>query len=247
MVHKYALVNPIIVGSLNTIVEADNSALAAKEIYNKISPFFSNAQSKMIFTIQKLSSKKNKTQLGGSDAVYYNFKVKEVPKENKEVVFTISTHSGKVDYSHLGNSIKHVLGKLEKKTDIDQTEDGSNLSGGAKNESKKERHDSESESFDRLLEELDDEESVMFPRNRSTKSIPPPYINPYVNPYFPSFFTPTLVDPISYYWYSDIYLDTPRVYFPSFIPSISPRIILDRSPVITVSKPATVTVDLDFS
>jgi hypothetical protein len=233
MVHKYALVNPIVVGSLDTIVEADNSALAAKEIYNKLSPYFSNAQSSLVFTIQKLGSK-GKEQLGGSNGSYYDFKVKEVEKADGEVVFTISTYSGKVDHKRLGRSISNVLSKLDRKKNLAASDSESDseseykpkpkngLKGGAKNK------DDESETFNKLLEELDDEESEILPKRRNnnyTSNLIVPNVYPY---YFPTFFTPALLDPISYYWYSDIYLDTPRLYFPSFVSSIRPRLILDR-------------------
>jgi len=222
MVHKYALVNPIVVGSLDTIVEADNSALAAKEIYNKLSPYFSNAQSSLVFTIQKLSGK-GKAQLGGGNSSYYDFKVKEVEKNNGEVVFTISTYSGKSDHKRLSKSITHVLNKLEKNKNLadSDSESESEMKGGAKHNDSK--HD-ESETFNKLLEELDEEESEILPRKKNSSFVPAVY--PY---YFPSFYSPALLDPISYYWYTDIYLDAPRLYFPSFVSSIRPRLILDRN------------------
>jgi len=230
MVHKYALVNPIVVGSLDTIVEADNSALAAKEIYNKLSPYFSNAQSSLVFTIQKLGTK-GKEQLGGANPSYYDFKVKEVEKADGEVVFTISTYSGKVDHKRLGKSISNVLSKLDRKKNLadSDSESGSEsvMKGGAKHRTKggaKGNKDDESENFNKLLEELDEEESEILPKKRNSNLIVP-NVYPY---YFPTFFTPALLDPISYYWYTDIYLDAPRLYFPSFVSSIRPRLILDR-------------------
>ena len=56
MTHTYALVNPLLIGTLNTTVQAQNSANAAKEIYNRISPYFSATQPNLIFTLQKLKS-----------------------------------------------------------------------------------------------------------------------------------------------------------------------------------------------
>ena len=248
---KYALVNPMVIGKLNTIVEAENSSVAAKELYNTISPFFSKAQSKFVFTIQKLGGSKKEHQLGGSNAQYHDFKVREVLKGGgDEVVFTISTYSGKVNHAHLTNSIKNVLSKISKDANLSDSEDEGeapklkskkskkSMKGG---KDKKSNYDDGSDSFDKVLEELDEEEDNIFPKKKNSSLVTsalypygPGTVYPYS--YFPSFYIPTLVDPISYYWYNDIYLNTSRLYMPSFISSISPRVIVDRSYIIESSR-----------
>lgn len=209
MVNKYTLVNPIIVGNLKMNVSAENSAIAAKEIYNMMSPYFSAVQPNLVFTLQKVS--KTSEQIGGGKKnSFYHFKVKEV-ENNGEVVFTISSYTGKVNLKHLNKSINNVMHKISNKSDLLSSETV-NQSGG----------DKESDTFDKLLSELDDEEEL-FPKKKKN-------VVELISP----FYIPSLLNPIDYYWYSNIYYDVPRLVVPSFIPSISPRVILD-SPVISVN------------
>jgi len=242
---KYALVNPMLIGTMNTIVDADSSNLAAKELYNKMSPYFSNTQN-LVFTIQKLAANKKEHQLGGGKAQYYDYKVKEVLKSDGEVVYTISTYSGKVNHAHLTNSIKNVLSKISGGGNLSDSEDeGSTVSRkkhkkSMKGGKHKKNHDDESDSFNRVLEELEEEEDEIFPKKSHTSKVTsalypfgPATVYPYS--YFPSFYVPNLVDPISYYWYNDIYLNTSRLYVPSFVSTISPRVVIDRSYVIESS------------
>jgi len=211
MVHKYALVNPSIIGTLDTTVEASNSAQAAKEIYNKISPFFKTAQPNLIYTIQKLKS--SSAQIGGgSDKTYYNFKVKEIEK-NGEVIYTISSYSGKYDIEKLNNSLSSLATRINGKMNLLDSEEPpepkKEMKGGVKKTSK-----SSKKSWRDEDDELDDDLNDIFPRQK--------------NQYLSSFVIPNLVDPISYWWYNNIYYDASRLYIPSFIGAIDPYIIIDN-------------------
>jgi hypothetical protein len=234
MVYKYALVNPIIIGNLNTTVDAENSSVAAKEIYNLISPHFSNVQTKFLFSIQKIAeNSKSNELLGGGDAQYYHFKVKEVQKGSGEVVFTISNYSDKVNNLHLSKTIKNVINKINNDASLTESEDNmSDFSGGKKpkkakrplTENNKHKETDDSDTFNNLYNELNDEENDLFPKKK--KSLYAPAYTPY--PYVSPFYLPTITDPITYYWYSDIYLDTSRLYLPSFTYGLFPRLIIDR-------------------
>lgn len=75
----YTLVNPQILGSMDTKIKADNSLKAAKQFYKSLSEHFNNTIPQFHFTIQKGGSGKGK---------YYHFKVSE-EKNGDEVDFTL--------------------------------------------------------------------------------------------------------------------------------------------------------------
>lgn len=76
---KYTLVNPQILGSIDTTVKAGNSLKAAKQFYKALSEHFNNTIPSFHFTIQKGGSGKGK---------YYHFKVSE-EKDEDTVDFTL--------------------------------------------------------------------------------------------------------------------------------------------------------------
>ena len=215
---KYSLVNPIIIGNLNTTVVSDNDAVAAKELYVRLSKYFNKPQNNLIFTIQRVSSKDNDNNK--DQQKFYSFKVKEVEKKN-ELVYTISRYTGKVNKDKLSNSISRVFNKIKAEDDLLSSEsenDNKPQNGGAKSDNKYSSKLEDSDSFNKLLEELDEDEEEFEFKNKKK------YKNELVLPYFA---IPGLIDPISYYWYSNIYYDLPKMIVPSFIPTISPRIVID--------------------
>jgi hypothetical protein len=207
MVGKYTLVNPMIVGNLKMSVKAENSAIAAKEIYTMISPYFSAVQPKFVFTLQK---KAKKQEGGGSKKnLFYHFRVKEVLNKG-EVVYTISSYSGKVNTEHLNKTIDKVMHKIKNNNDLLTSETESSIvqQGG----------DKDSDTFDELLAELEEEDSLFKKKRNKVELVSP-------------FYVPTLLNPIDYYWYSNIYYDIPYFVLPSFIQTINPRIIVDNPPI----------------
>jgi hypothetical protein len=85
--NTYALVNPMIVGTMKTTVNAPNSSTAAVELYNRISPYFSTVQSNFLFTIQKI---KNDKQVGGGTSnSYHSYQVTN-QKNNTNINGTIN-------------------------------------------------------------------------------------------------------------------------------------------------------------
>lgn len=223
--NTYALVNPMIVGTMKTTVDAPNSSTAAIELYNRLSPYFSSAQSNFIFTVQKLKS--DKQVGGGTGNSYHSFKVKEVEK-NGEVVFVISTYSGNVKLGNLKSSIVRVQERVDKGTDLADSEKQTNkqpLQGGKRKHHKRDDDDDDDDDvYNSLLADLDDDEDDIFPRRNRNN------INLVANTgmsYITEISVPVLVDPIQYYWYSPVVYEVQKVVLPTFIPTIVPRIVID--------------------
>lgn len=214
MTNSYTLVNPVVIGNLNMTVSASNNAIAAKEIYTRLSNYFNKTQKSLIFTIQKISDQ-NGGSKSNSKPSYYSFKVSEV-ETNGSVVFTIARYNGKVNYDKLQNTVTKIHNKASKNLDLLMTETSESVdqSGGAKH--KKE----DSDSFDEILEELEDEGLEISKKNKFKQQL-----------VFPHFYVPTLVDPISYYWYINVYDGLNRLFVPSFVPTLSnTRIMIDLGP-----------------
>jgi len=216
MTNSYTLVNPIVIGNLNTTVTASNNAIAAKEIYSRLSNYFNKTQKSLIFTIQKVNN-----QNGGSDhkskPSFYSFKVSEV-ETNGQVIFTIARYNGKVNYDKLQSSINKVHNKASKNIDslLTETSESFSMQGGSKHKK------DDSDSFDEILEELEDEEIQINRKNKNK------YRQELVYPYF---YIPTLIDPISYYWYVNVYDGLSKLLVPSFVPTLTnTRIMIDLGP-----------------
>ena len=78
----YYLVNPVIVGSLNTKFSGKNNLDAANKAYSLLSENFNNNIPEFYFTLQEVSS--DKTQIGGGKVSdYKHFLVKETKKKKK--------------------------------------------------------------------------------------------------------------------------------------------------------------------
>lgn len=220
----YNLVNPLITGSFVSSIDAKNHQLAAKEFYNKLSPHFNNIQHNFVFTIQKATSPK---QHGGSSADsndnYYSFNVNEVKKDD-DVIFTISSFNGGTDI----NKLKTMLTKFNNKsTSIDTpTKDDDNptavkggkrksLSGG-----KQPTSESESDAFNSLLKEIEDEKDSLKSRTSIAN----------INSSIPLLYDPIidLISPFSSFRYMpNIYTNYSRFVVPSFYPTaITPDFLL---------------------
>ena len=101
---------------------------------------------------------------------------------------------------------------------LTETSESATLRGGGKNKK------DDSDSFDEILEELEDEEEEIFRKNKNKNRYKQELIYPY-------FYVPTLVDPISYYWYVNVYDGLNRLLMPSFVPSLTnTRIMIDLGP-----------------
>ena len=228
--NTYALVNPMIVGTMKMTVNAPNSSSAAIELYNRISPYFASVQPNFIFSIQKL---KGGNQVGGgNNNSYHSFRVKEVEK-NGEVVFIISTYSGNVKLGNLKSSINRVQERLNSNIDLADSEKSNNntkadkqIQNGGKN---KRRHtddddDDDDDVYDKLLSDLDEEEDSIFPKRKGSRMN---LVAPHGLNYITELAVPYLVDPIQYYWYNPIVYEVPKIVVPTFISTIMPHVVID--------------------
>ena len=130
MTNTYVLVNPYIQGNMKNKIEANNSNIAAKLLYQNLSEHFNNAVPQFNFTIQK----------GGSgEGKYYHFQTTEVKNKNK-VNFTIKSLD--VKSSNL-ESFKERLSNCKNKI-----QNGGKKDKKSKKHKKKSKDSSESESDD---------------------------------------------------------------------------------------------------
>lgn len=133
MSNTYVLVNPYIQGNMKNKIKANNSNIAAKQLYQNLSEHFNNAVPQFNFTIQK----------GGSgEGKYYHFQTTEIKNKN-DVNFTIKSFDIKA-----GNleSFKERLSKC--KNNIQNGGKKDKKSKKSKKHKKKSSDSSDSESDD---------------------------------------------------------------------------------------------------
>jgi len=225
---QYNLVNPLILGTLNTSIDADNSQIAAREIYQRVSKYFGKVQNKFVFTLQQSNSKKNNND--SDKHKFYSFKVNEVEKDNGEVDFTIANFTGGVDKNKLINNINLIQKKINsiKKYKLNNdfvldSESISNTQEGGKN-------DDEEKMFRKALDELDEElEDINSSMKYNKKKDKVEMINVISSPI--NYITvPDLINPIDYYLYTAIYENLNTIMIPTFIPTIYPTVKLYLNP-----------------
>ena len=226
---QYNLVNPLILGTLNTSIEADNSQIAAREIYQRISKYFGKVQNKFIFTLQQ--SNLNKSDKSDKNK-FYSFKVNEVEKDNGEVDYTIANFTGGVDKNKLLTNINYIQKKINTvkkyKLNNDAILDSESISN---NNSGQEggKNDEEEKMFKKALDELDDELDDINSSMKYKKKNKVEMVNVITSPI--NYITvPDLLNPIDYYLYSAIYKNLNTIMIPTFIPTINPTIKLYLGP-----------------
>jgi hypothetical protein len=182
---QYKLVNPFILGKMNTIFTGKTQLEAATKSYNELSQYFNNDIPSFYFTMQKVTGK-NKIG-GGKNNEYLHFKVTE-KKFGKKVDFKIKevqvTKNGKQMTSYK-KSLKKFMSDHQQK-------------GG-----KKYSYDDDDDDDD------DDDEEVYRPRYRTSTDyvLTQPLTHYYYDPVIYStvfaadtyWYTPTFVAPLSPY------------------------------------------------
>ena len=174
----YYLVNPVIVGSLNTKFSGKNNLEAANKAYSALSENFNNNIPEFYFTLQEVSS--NKTKIGGGKVSdYKHFLVKETKKKN-EVSYRLVEYNVKNNSEELKN-FRTEIKKLDKKYQF----------GG------KIKYDSSSSSSDYYSDS-----DYYFPKLRRSTIISNPISYWWYDPYvfrIKRYFIPTYVAPLSPY------------------------------------------------
>jgi hypothetical protein len=183
MTKNYKLVNPYVIGSMNTSFNADSSLGAAKLAYESLSQYFGNHMPVFRFTLKRLSTD-NKV-VGGSSKSFLHFEVNEVKGRDDNVKYEIKEING-------GNNIKSFQERLNKVATQDEKKGGSRAakSHGKKYVDRDDDIDSEySDYFDTEVEK---------PRKGPLVYEPIVYYwyDPFVYPTLDRWYVPTFVLPI---------------------------------------------------
>jgi hypothetical protein len=222
---NYKLVNPYIIGSMNTSFEANSSMEAAKKAYENLSQYFGNSMPSFKFSLKRLSSD-NKI-MGGSEKSFLHFEAKEEKKKNNLVTFEINQIKADKNIAPFQQRLNKVANQ-----DIKYK---NNLDGGkGRKSSKKVSHKARRE-----VKGIDSEESVLAKKNKYVKSS----VNDYdddLSDYFDSEYDrprtgPLVYEPISYYWYDPyIYPLTDNWYMPTFVLPLQPRVTIDSHTLLNL-------------
>lgn len=124
---RYRLINPIIEGTVSTVVEASNAFNSAKKMYKKISNYFTNTVDDFYMTIQNVVTKdlthfKINEQFGENGIVDFNL-VKIDANFSEDIENKLLTHANKL--------FKHRGGKKHKYKDDSSSSDSSSSSSSS--------------------------------------------------------------------------------------------------------------------
>lgn len=187
---EYHIVNPIIGGSLKTIVSGKNSLEAANKSYLSISENFNNNIPEFYFTLQE--KKSDKTQLGGGKlSEYSHFLVTETKKKDK-VSYKIKNYNIDDNSENLKRFRKEIK-KITKKTQH---------AGG---EHKKHSYDDDDDDY------LFDDDELYFPKMKKSHVLSHPISYWWYDPYLyrvKKYYIPTWTAPLSPYISIPVYVDT---------------------------------------
>jgi len=182
----YKLVNPYIIGSMETNFKGGNSLEAANQAYKELSQYMGNSMPEFKFTLKKMS--KDGKVGGGSENSFRHFQVHEKKEGGSNISYSISEieMNPKVKIQHFQESLNKVANQDSK------------LSGGRK----------------KYVPGNDDDEdedlSDYFDKSDKPRK------------------GPLVYEPITYYWYDPyIYPYTNKLYVPTFVLPIQPRVVMD--------------------
>jgi hypothetical protein len=218
---NYKLVNPYIIGSMNTTFEANSSMEAAKQAYENVSKYFGNSMPSYRFTLKRLSSD-NKI-MGGSEKSFLHFEAKEKKGENNLVNFEINQIKADKDIKNFQQRLNKVANQ-----DIKMK---SHLEGGKPRKTSKKT----SRKLSREVSGINSESSVVAPKKKyvdSKESDLYDYDDD-LSDYFDVEYDrkrnkPLIYEPIAYYWYDPyIYPLMDTWFMPSFVLPLQPQIAID--------------------
>lgn len=193
MSKSFKLVNPYIIGSMNTTVNADTSLEAAKLAYDNLSQYFGNHMPSFKFTLMRESSSKKS---GGSK--FYNFQVNEKKDKHDTVKYEIKEVDNLQDISKFKTNLKKLMNQDNKQ------------SGG----------DYHKKKYVKRSDDEDDYDSDYFDSEleRPRKG-------------------PLVYEPIVYYYYNPfIYTIPDRIYVPTFVLPIQPRVVFDSHSLLYLGR-----------
>jgi hypothetical protein len=224
---NYQLVNPYIIGSMNTSFEAKSSMEAAKKAYENVSQYFGNSIPSYKFTLKRLSSD-NKI-MGGSEKSFLHFEAKEEKGKNNLVTFEINQIKADKDIKPFQQRLNKVVNQdLKHKAQLN----------GGKKSSKKVSHKARRE-----VTGVTSEDSVLPRKSKYVESAANDYDED-LSDYFDSDFNrskkgPLIYEPISYYWYDPyIYPLTDNWFMPTFVLPLQPQISIDSHTLLNLNNSA---------
>jgi hypothetical protein len=113
MSKNYKLVNPYVIGSMNTSFNASSSLEAAKLTYDSLSQYFGNHMPVFRFTLKRLSTD-NKV-VGGSTKSFLHFEVNEVKGKDNKVKYEIKEIDGGANIKSFQERLNKVASQDERK------------------------------------------------------------------------------------------------------------------------------------
>jgi hypothetical protein len=117
---SYKLVNPYIIGSMDTTFTANSSMEAASLAYSNLSQYFGNHMPEFRFTLKRLSSD-NKV-VGGSSKSFVHFVARETKGNDNKVKYEIN----ELDEA---NNISNFQSRLDKVANQDENKKGGDHRG----------------------------------------------------------------------------------------------------------------------
>lgn len=207
--NTYKLLNPYILGSMETSVTAPNSNDAAKLLYTNFSKHLKNKLPGFLFSFAKVSSKDPETPVK-----HYTFKVSEefTGDDGDKINYKLVRYNGKVDPNNFLKNLNKFKLKMnnigEEPLSIEAKQ-----TGGRKKKSKSGKKIKEI--LNRITDDDDDSssssEDYIYPRRKYRRY---KYINYY--------------DPIYYYYYDPFYYyGLSRTYVPVFADYLNPTVLVN--------------------
>jgi len=177
---SYKLVNPYIIGSMETNFKGKDSLEAANKAYQEISQYLGNSMPDFNFTLKRMS--KDGRVIGGSESSFKHFQVKEKKEGGPNISYAITEieMNPKVDIKHFQESLNKVANQDAK------------LNGGGKKYVKGNDYDDDNEDLSDYFDKSD------RPRKGPLVYEPISYYwyDPYIYPFTNKFYVPTFVLPI---------------------------------------------------
>ena len=112
MTKTYKLVNPYIIGSMNTTFNAKSSMEAAKLAYENLSQYFGNHMPKFQFTLKRLSG--DSKVVGGSEKSFIHFEVNEKKGADDKVKYEINELETNKNMKNFQQRLNKVANQHEK-------------------------------------------------------------------------------------------------------------------------------------
>ena len=183
MTKSYKLVNPYIIGSMDTVINAESSLEAANKAYNNLSKYFGNTIPEFKFSLKRLSN--DKKVIGGSKKSFIHFQVNESSTNNDKVNYEIKEIDSNVDITKFQEMLNKVANQDNR------------LSGGEHRREGREKRKFVPEDRD---EELSDDFDFDLEKPRKGPLVYEPisyyWYDPYIYPIVDRLYVPTFVLPL---------------------------------------------------